>query len=405
MLLKHVETDYIKANEIRTIESLGIPETVFSTHSEVADTMDNISMGYNQVIKISDNLYYMYYDTCGSDCGFNEYEGIVYSNTYGGFGFRFAYSTDGLNWIKGYPPNITPPDIDSINTPALTGLTPEEINRIKYNPIAIFLNNNTMVGAGSACVIKAYWDKDYPFRAITSDGSMYMYKSRDGVVFTDRKLIDDTWRDCQPTAIVRGNTIKIYNRHRPASGRRIAVLYCDLEGNVLSPSRYLFGNDDMYQSSGGMLDERRDILFPTRFKQTTAKPYDVEGINCYIVDGNKVLPIDIDENVFTENGRFKSLYVHNGGLIEIKKDNIIKQYIYYSCSERCHDENNGLPLKYDTISDFPSTGEANTLYIDKFTGKTYKWMSSSYVESYPGDYVVEIRRIEVIFGEDLYVNK
>ena len=37
-------------------------------------------------------------------------------------------------------------------------------------------------------------------------------------------------------------------------------------------------------------------------------------------------------------------------------------------------------LEYDSISDFPSTGETGKIYVAKDTNKTYRWGGSSYVE-------------------------
>lgn len=36
--------------------------------------------------------------------------------------------------------------------------------------------------------------------------------------------------------------------------------------------------------------------------------------------------------------------------------------------------------EYNSISDFPATGESNRIYIDKTTNKTYRWSGSNYVE-------------------------
>lgn len=388
LLLSHINTNIIVANEINSIDSFGTPETCLSTADNDVTPYDNIYMGYNQVLKISDEMYYMYYDSAGNGDDFYEYQGIVYADTQK-LSLKFAYSTDGLNWTRGYPQGIDIPE--------------QAFGR----NACVFLVDGTNRGVGSCCVIKAYWDTEYPFRAISSDGSMYMWKSRDGVTFTDRKLIDDTWRDCQPSAIVRGNIIKVYNRHRSASGRFISVLYTDLDGNVLSPSRYLFGENNLYQSSGGMLDERRDILFPTTFKQTNLAPYDKQGIACYIVDGNEVLQVPIDQNVFTENGRFGCVYAATGGLIEIKKTvdgkKVNEQYLYYGVRERCHDENIKLLLKFNSVSEFPSNGDPTKIYVDTSTWKNYEWENSQYVEKNPV-YFNEIRRIKVNFGNDLHAN-
>ena len=37
-------------------------------------------------------------------------------------------------------------------------------------------------------------------------------------------------------------------------------------------------------------------------------------------------------------------------------------------------------LEYDSLSEFPKTGEAGKIYVDKSTSKTYRWSGSQYIE-------------------------
>lgn len=309
IIKKYIDTTQIVSTEINGIEINSNSQKCLSIHDSGAGVEENMNIGYIQVLKVANDMYYMYYDASGTATPRDE-QGFVTDNKRA---IKFAYSTDGMNWVRGFPSYIQNPPADGVNAIQL-------------------MAGDRRLDIGSLSVFKAYWDTEYPYRCITSDGSMYIYKSKDGVTFENGKLIDPTLRDCQPSIVVKGNVIKVYNRDKSHPGRNIAVLYCDLEGNMLSPSSYLFGENNLYNSSACRIDDRREMLFPTTFMQYNI-PNDPQGLACYIVDGNRVSTVKIDENYFTQNGKFKSLYVSSGGIVDINGEH----YLYYSVSEKYHD--------------------------------------------------------------------
>lgn len=192
----------------------------------------------------------------------------------------FAYSEDGFNWTRGFPQGITPP-IPGTN----------------------LLFNRYAVGS---CVVKVP-DSQYPFRMIASKWheSTTLYKSEDGINWISIKTYP-YYYDNQPSIIVRGNLLRIYIRRRDGENRQdryIGVVTCDLEGNVLTPPTIFYGKW-LYHAAASPLDDRREIHFPTFFNVVDSTCH----LECFIVDGNKIYPRDVDfSNIAMPHGEWHGM--------------------------------------------------------------------------------------------------
>ena len=133
-----------------------------------------------------------------------------------------------------------------------------------------------------------------------NDTQLCMWKSKDGVNFEDKVVLLPSKHDTQPSVIVRGNMMKIYLRLRGPERigeRHVGYMYVDLEGNMITPPT-LLSDDLYYTSAASILDESRDILFPTYFDQ---KHPDHNHYEACIVEDNNLYKIDADMSVLTRD--------------------------------------------------------------------------------------------------------
>lgn len=293
--------DYVVGREIEDVSCPDSADVVLSTTDEDATSHDNALLGYFSVVKISDSLFYMYYSCLGKS------ETFVNDNSQH---LAFAYSTDGVNWTRGIPEGIEAPN------PGTNLLFTEKVLGVQVFKVP---------------------DNEFPFRMLASYNrdETVMYKSADGVNFTKIRTVFPYYCDNQVSCIVRGNIVKVYIRWRSdingestvsSDYRFIGVCTLDIDGNVIAPPTTFFGLN-LYQASASILDDRREIAFPTRYLPT---PSDTQSIQCFIIDGKKVYRRDFDTANLIANDEL-SFYVAPG-LVDIGGE----MYLYMSARTAKH---------------------------------------------------------------------
>ena len=278
---------------------VGSPVTIFENDDANAISgVDDTLLNCVSVLKISDSMYYMYYE------GF---DGSGYSN----ISLCFAYSTDGEHFTKGFPDGITAP---------ITG-------------------TNRLVAKGSThghCVVKVP-DDDYPYRMVAINGTnanriANLWRSADGINWTLLRQITNGYNDSFVSVIVRGNLLKIFLRNRRDNIRSIGIITTDLDGNrhssgytteILSEG----ANAQLYQASASVLDERRELLLPTIYNASTSG----ETVGCFILNGWDCAQKTINYSSVMPS-TVRSIYFASG-LVDIGKNT----YAFYSTRDSDHD--------------------------------------------------------------------
>ena len=315
--------------------TLGTPTTIMSLSR--TPSYDNIELGPCTIVQVDKSLYYLYYLCNGTYSDVNSlYAPARYKywdetnnryTTHDNRHIAFAYSLDGLNWIKGFPDGMSMKTNSSGNPLSISGdALPEGTNLLNY------------IGITEFDVVKVQ-DSDYPFRLIANElidldtytnmTHVCMWKSKDGINFEDKVEILPDKYDSMPSVIARGNILKVYHRMRSQSTNKkrvIGVMYLDLNGAILSPLTTII-DDYYYNSAASVLDDRREILFPTYFdqKDPTLTHYDA-----YIVEGYNYVKCNSSTSAFMfKNDRFGMTSPH---IIDING----KNYILYYQSNKWH---------------------------------------------------------------------
>lgn len=302
--------------EVMEIE-LGEPEVAISTQDEDVSIYDDLDFDYSKVLKISDNMYYMYYHAWGSGTT------VPYAidNTKLVYTTLFAHSTDGINWTRGFPEGVTPP-------------------YETYPHSVKFLNERGTPTYEPATNVFIVHDSEYPFRCITSEGSSKIYKSRDGFTFEQPKLIEyNQVRDTQPGVVLRGDVCKIYGRGwtggypttHPESGygsRNIIVFYADYNGNLMCQEIPVV-EGKYYNNAAFAIDDHREMIIPTFFEDDNIPI----RFDAYIIDGRRITQVNIDSDKMLANGTYKwgtvaPCIIATGG----------KTYIYYNVVTVSHNQ-------------------------------------------------------------------
>lgn len=257
--------------------TLGEPMVIMSSSADATESSyDNKYLGYFSILQLKPNLFYMYYECNGTNRHVDNH-------------IAFAYSTDGMNWVRSYP---------------------EGVSHIVYNDKKGIISNSNLITFQDVLefdVVKVP-DLEYPFRMVANervnkdeymnDTHLCMWKSKDGVNFEEKVVLLPSKHDTQPSVIVRGNMMKIYLRLRgpeSLSERHIGYMFVDLEGTMITPPT-LLSNDLYYTSAASILDDNREILFPTYFDQK--HPEDNHYEAC-IVEDNTLYKIDADMSALT----------------------------------------------------------------------------------------------------------
>lgn len=246
---RYNEVLYFTHNKELKIEITGSPISILNSWDS-SSSYDNALLNYFSIVQVQDGLFYMYYTCLGKNDVLSDFNQHL----------CFAYSNNGINWIKGFPDFIEPPF-----------------------PGTNLLYPNNMI----ECQVFKVPDKDYPYRIIGNqnyDGvkTLVMLKSSDGIHFDDKsKKVLSSKNDSQVSCIVEGKLIKIYLRMR-VTGRNLGVMYCDFDGNVIEPPKLFISFPFIYQASAANWDSNTDLLFPTLFDNS--KGNDDFSIVCFIVE-------------------------------------------------------------------------------------------------------------------------
>ena len=151
-------------------------------------------------------------------------------------------------------------------------------------------------------------DKEYPYRMVgcqwigekSWERGVFLWKSKDGIEFTDRKMLYDKIHDTQNVMVTRGNRWKLYSRitQEHYKNRRMTVTEFNKRGEQLSDTEILAG-DFLYNSAACRVDRRYDLLFPTYYN-TYGGTSDTCFFRCYLADGPFVRQIPCELNRWVE---------------------------------------------------------------------------------------------------------
>ena len=284
----------------------GSPITIFENDDEyVISGVDDGLLNFVNVVKVSDEMYYMYYESFSTNDGTWNYNKLR---------LCFAYSTDGEHFTKGFPNGVTAP-IEGTNMIVPIGSTHGQ------------------------CVVKVP-DDNYPFRMVCTRGTntdrvAQLWKSSDGITdWTLVRTITNGYNDSQAAVVVRGNYLKIFLRTRdPQTGvREIGIIVTDFDGNrLLSRWTNVISTKDstkqLYVAAASAIDDRREILLPTVYNSSDSTEY----VGCFIVDGDKSHYRELDMTAIMPSD-VKSIYF-GPGLVDIG----LKTYAFYETRDSDHE--------------------------------------------------------------------
>ena len=192
-------------------------------------------------------------------------------------------------------------------------------------------------------------DPEWPFRLIGNqieDGKhcMFLWKSKDGISFSERKMLYDFKHDTQNTLVPRGDRMKLYSRltQEHFQNRRVTLTEFTLDGDQVSDTEILAG-DCLYNSAACKVDERYDLMFPTYYN-THGGTTDTCCFRTYVVDGSYVRQLPCDLNRWITPDELWALA--SPGFITIGGD----RYLAFATRTRSHDQSvNGMVSKYKLI--------------------------------------------------------
>lgn len=151
-------------------------------------------------------------------------------------------------------------------------------------------------------------DKEYPYRMVgcqwigekSWERGVFLWKSKDGIEFTDRKMLYDKIHDTQNVMVTRGNRWKLYSRitQEHYKNRRMTVTEFNKRGEQLSDTEILAG-DFLYNNAACKVDKRHDLLFPTYYN-THGGTTDACFFRCYLTDGPFIREFPCELNRWVE---------------------------------------------------------------------------------------------------------
>ncbi len=195
-------------------------------------------------------------------------------------------------------------------------------------------------------------DREYPYRMVGSqwfgekstERAVYLWKSKDGIDFTDKKEILPDMHDTQNVMIPRGRRLKLYTRitQERYRNRRMAVAEFNMHGRQVSDTEILAG-DFLYNSAACKVDGRYDLLFPTYYN-TYGGTSDACFFRCYLADGPFVRQIPCELNRWVEADEHWVLA--SPGFVKIGKD----MYLAYNSRTRSHETSGtGMVSRYKLV--------------------------------------------------------
>lgn len=198
----------------------------------------------------------------------------------------------------------------------------------------------------SVCQVE---DKDWPYRLVGCQMEddfhcLFLWKSKDGIEFTGRRLLSKVKHDTQNVFVPRGERMKLYSRvtQEHFKNRRITVSEFTLDGDQISPTEILAG-DFLYNNAACKVDERFDLLFPTYYN-THGGTTDTCSFRCYLADGTFVHELRCGLNEWIEAD--ESWFLASPGFIDIGGD----KYLAFNTRTESHDQSHtGMVSRYKLI--------------------------------------------------------
>ena len=195
-------------------------------------------------------------------------------------------------------------------------------------------------------------DKVYPYRLIGSvwtgekswERGIFLWKSKDGIEFTDRKTVYEQIHDTQNVMITRGNRWKLYSRvvQERYKNRRMTVAEFNRRGEQNSDTEVLAG-DFLYNTAACKVDRRYDLLFPTYYN-TYGGTSDACFFRCYLVDGPWVRELPSELNRWVDSDEHWVLACP--GFVFINGE----RYLAYNSRTRSHETSEtGMVSRYKLI--------------------------------------------------------
>lgn len=198
----------------------------------------------------------------------------------------------------------------------------------------------------SVCLVE---DKEWPFRLVGNrkvDGKhcMFLWKSKDGIIFTEPKLLYDFKHDTQNVLVPRGKRMKLYSRvtQEHYKNRRITLSEFSLDGEPLCEEQVLAG-DFLYNNAACKVDSRYDLLFPTYYN-THGGTTDTCTFRCYLADGLFMRELPCELNKWVEED--EKWFLASPGFVVINGD----KYLAYCTRTKSHDHSHtGMESLYKLI--------------------------------------------------------
>ena len=195
-------------------------------------------------------------------------------------------------------------------------------------------------------------DKEYPYRMVgcqwigekSWERGVFLWKSKDGIEFTDRKMLYDKIHDTQNVMVTRGNRWKLYSRitQEHYKNRRMTVAEFNRRGEQISDTEILAG-DFLYNNAACKVDKRYDLLFPTYYN-THGGTTDACFFRCYLVDGPFVREIPCELNRWVEADEHWVLA--SPGFVFINGE----RYLAYNSRTRSHETSEtGMISRYKLV--------------------------------------------------------
>ena len=198
----------------------------------------------------------------------------------------------------------------------------------------------------SVCLVE---DKVWPYRLVGNQKEngkhcMFLWKSKDGIHFTERRLLYEFKHDTQNVLVPRGSQMKLYSRvtQERYRNRRITLATFSLDGEPLDTARVLAG-DFLYNSAACKVDEQYDLLFPTYYN-THGGTTDICTFRCYLANGPFVQELPCPLNRWVEEG--EGWVLASPGFIFIDGE----RYLAFNTRTETHDSSHtGMVSKYKLI--------------------------------------------------------
>lgn len=195
-------------------------------------------------------------------------------------------------------------------------------------------------------------DKEYPYRMVgcqwigekSWERGVFLWKSKDGIEFTDRKMLYDKIHDTQNVMVTRGNRWKLYSRitQEHYKNRRMTVAEFNKRGEQLSDTEILAG-DFLYNNAACKVDKRYDLLFPTYYN-THGGTTDACFFRCYLTDGPFIREFPCELNRWVEADEHWVLA--SPGFVFINGE----RYLAYNSRTRSHETSEtGMVSRYKLV--------------------------------------------------------